>query len=104
MPIQVYLLKDFAKIPFFIVLENQVDINIHDSKRDQQRSNWSYALLFHLMTVKFFYDVIPTYNEICSSQQGGITITKLVQDKIFFFLAMLSMTSRISSRFFRAKV
>ncbi len=28
--------------------------------------------------------VIPTYNEICFSQQGGITLTKLLLGEIFF--------------------
>ncbi len=36
------------------------------------------------MTVQLCDWVIPTYNEIPSSQQGGITLTKLVLDEIFF--------------------
>ncbi len=55
------------------------------SKHDQQNSNWLYALVFNLMTIKLCDSVIPTfYNEITSSQQGGITLTKLVLDEIFF--------------------
>ena len=36
------------------------------------------------MTVELCDRVIPTFNEIPSSQQGGITLTKLVLDEIFF--------------------
>ncbi len=36
------------------------------------------------MTVKLSDCVIPTYNDIPSSQQGRITLTKLVLDEIFF--------------------
>ncbi len=36
------------------------------------------------MTVKLCDCVIPTYNEIPSSQQGWITLNKLVLDEIFF--------------------
>ncbi len=53
------------------------------SKHDQQSSNWLYALVFNLMTVELHDHVIPTYNEIPSSQQRGITLTKLVLDEIF---------------------
>ncbi len=36
------------------------------------------------MTFKLCDNVIPTYNEICSSQQGQITLTKLVLEEIFY--------------------
>ncbi len=36
------------------------------------------------MIVELCDCAIPTNNEILSSQQGGITLTKLVLDKIFF--------------------
>ncbi len=36
------------------------------------------------MTVKLYDDVIPSYNDISSSQQGGVTLTKLVLDEVFF--------------------
>ena len=83
-PPKYYLLKDFAKISLHIVLEHQVDTNMFCSKHDQQSSNWLYALVFNSMTVKLCDCVIPTYNEIPSSQQGRITLTKLVLDEIFF--------------------
>ncbi len=35
------------------------------------------------MTVELCDCVVSTYNEICSSQQGGITLTKLVLDENF---------------------
>ncbi len=56
------------------------------SKYDQQSSTWLYGLVFNWMTVKLYDHVIPTYNEIPSSpsQQGGITLTTLVLDEIFF--------------------
>ncbi len=41
------------------------------------------ALVFSLMTLTLCDHVIPTYNEICSSQQGGITLTKRVLDEFF---------------------
>ncbi len=40
--------------------------------------------VFNSMTIKLCDCVIPTNNEISSSQQGGITHTKLVLDEIFF--------------------
>ncbi len=42
------------------------------------------CFLFSSMTVKHCDCVILFYNEICSSQQSGIIITKLVLDKVFF--------------------
>ncbi len=83
-PSKYYLLKDFAKISLHIVLEHQADTNMFCSNQDQQSSNWLYALVFNSMTVELRDCVIPTYNEIPSSQQGGITLTKLVLDEIFF--------------------
>ncbi len=38
-PPKLYLLKDFAKIPLSIVIENQAEINMYCSKNDQQSSN-----------------------------------------------------------------
>ncbi len=83
-PPKYYLLKDFAKLSLHIVLEHQADTNMFCSKHDQQSSDWLYALVFNSMTVELRDRVIPTYNEIPSSQQGGITLTKLVLDEIFF--------------------
>ena len=83
-PPKYYLLKDFAKISLHIVLEHQADTNMYCSKLDQQSSNWLYALVFNSLTFKLHGCVIPTYNEIPSSQQGGITLTKLVLVEIFF--------------------
>ena len=91
-----YLLKDFAKISLRIVLEHQADTNMFCSKHDQQSSDWLYALVFNSMTVELCDCVIPTYNEIPSSQQGGITLTKLVLDEISSCLVMSSMHSRTS--------
>ncbi len=54
------------------------------SKHDQQSSDWLYALVFNKMTFELCDCVIPTYNEIPSSQEGRITLTKLVLDEIFF--------------------
>ncbi len=36
------------------------------------------------MTIELCDGIIHAHNEICSSQKGGITLTKLVQDEIFF--------------------
>ncbi len=83
-PPKYYLLKDFAKISLHIVLEHQADTNMKKFKHDQQSSDWLYALVFNLMTVKLHDRVIPTYNEIPSSQQGRITLTRLVLDEMFF--------------------
>ncbi len=47
-----YFLKDFAKISFYIVIDNQVATNIHCWKHDQQSSNRLYALVFNLMTAE----------------------------------------------------
>ncbi len=77
-PSKYYLLKEFDKIPLSIVLEQQVDTNMFCSKCEQQISNWLYALAFKSMSVERCDHVIPIYNEICSSQQCGITLTKLV--------------------------
>ncbi len=83
-PPKYYLLKDFAMISLRIVLEHQVDTNMFCSKHDQQSRDWLYALVFNLMTIKLHDHVIPNYNEIPSSQQGRIIMTKLVVDEIFF--------------------
>ncbi len=83
-PPKYYLLKDFAKLSFHIVLEHQADTNMFCSKHDQQSSNWLYAVVFNSMTIELRDCVIPTYNEIPTSQQGRITLTKLVLDEIFF--------------------
>ncbi len=66
-----YLLKDFAKLSHHIVPEHQADTSMY-CLHDQQSSNLLYALVINLMTVKHCDRVIPTYNEICSSQQGGL--------------------------------
>ncbi len=52
-------------------------------KNDQQSIDGLYALVFNSMTNELCDSVIPTYNEIRSSQQGGIALTKLVLDEIF---------------------
>ncbi len=67
-PPKYYLLKDFANIPLSIVLENQADTNIYCSKHGQQSSDWLCVLEFNVMTIKLCDSIIPTYNEICSSQ------------------------------------
>ncbi len=77
-PPKYYLLKDFAKLSLHIVLEHQADTNMSFSKHDQQSNNWLYALVFNSTTFKLCDNVIPTYNEILSSQQGRITLTNLV--------------------------
>ncbi len=42
------------------------------------------CLVFDSIYVKLCGFVITTYNEICSSQQGRITLIKLVLEKIIF--------------------
>ncbi len=85
--VQVFLLKDFAKIPPYIFLEHQAGTKMYCSKHDQQCCNWLYALVLNLMTVNLHEHVIHTYNEICSSQHGGITLVKLVLDEIFCIIS-----------------
>ncbi len=54
------------------------------SKHDQQSNNWLYALVFNSISIELFDCVIPTYNEICSSQQGKTILTNLILYEIFF--------------------
>ncbi len=102
-PPKYYLLKDFAKISLHIVLEHQADTNMFCSKHDQQSSNWLYALVFNSMTVKLCDCVIPNDNEICSSHQGGITLTKLVLDEIFFMSCNVIDTLKNFLKIFESK-
>ncbi len=84
-PIQVLLIEGLWLVfSFRIALEHQVDTNMKCSKHEKQSSNWLYSSVFNSMTVKLHDHVIPTYNEICSSWQGGITLSKLVLDENFF--------------------
>ncbi len=103
-PPKYYLLKDFAKISLHIVLEHQADTNMFCSKHDQQSSNWLYALVFNSMTVELHDRVIPTYNEIPSSQQCGNTLTMLVLDEIFFTFCDVINALKIFLKILRAKV
>ncbi len=82
-PSKFNLLKDFAKIPLHIIISHQADTKMYCSKHDQKSSNWLYVLVFNMMTVKLHDCVIPTNNEICSSQQDWITPIKLVLDRLF---------------------
>ncbi len=102
-PSKFYFLKDFAKIPHSIVLDHQTDTNKYCSKHDQQSRNWLYALVFSMMTVELCDCDIPTYNEIFSSQQGGIALTKLVLEKIFFISCNVINALKNFSKIFKSK-
>ncbi len=76
--------RTLLRFLFPLLFELQADTNIYCSNHDKQSSNWHYALIFNSMIVKLCDLVIPIDNEIPSSQQGRITLNKLVLDEIFF--------------------
>ncbi len=55
------------------------------------------------MTVKLCDPVIPTYTKIHSRQQGGITLTKLVLDEIFFMCLNVINALKNSLKIFERK-
>ncbi len=68
-------------------------------KHDQQTSNWLYALVFNLKTIKLCNRVSATFNEICSSHKGRITLTKIVLDEIFCVLQFHQCTQNFCKDF-----
>ncbi len=55
------------------------------------------------MTIKLCDHVIPTYNEICFSPQGGITLTKWVLDEIFFMFSNINNALKNFLKIFESK-